>query len=56
MRLALQIPNFTYPDVMPVEERVIGQGLAGVTVNIPSGGHHPEVVARAGEVLAKAMP
>jgi F420-dependent oxidoreductase-like protein len=38
-----------------VEEKVLGQGLDAVTVNIPAGGHLPEVVARAGEVLAKAM-
>jgi len=38
-----------------VQDRILGQGLDAVTVNIPSGGHVPEVVARAGEVLAKAM-
>jgi F420-dependent oxidoreductase-like protein len=38
-----------------VQEKILGQGLDAVTVNIPSGGHLPEVVARAGEVLAKAM-
>jgi len=38
-----------------VEEKILGQGLDAVTVNIPSGGHLPEVVARAGEVLSKAM-
>jgi F420-dependent oxidoreductase-like protein len=38
-----------------VEEKIIGQGLDAVTVNIPSGGHLPEVVALAGEVLSKAM-
>ena len=38
-----------------VQEKILGQGLDAVTVNIPAGGHLPEVVARAGEVLAKAM-
>jgi F420-dependent oxidoreductase-like protein len=38
-----------------VQERILGQGLDAITVNIPSGGHLPEVVARAGQVLSKAM-
>jgi alkanesulfonate monooxygenase SsuD/methylene tetrahydromethanopterin reductase-like flavin-dependent oxidoreductase (luciferase family) len=29
-------------------------GLDGVTVNLPAGGHDPEAVAHAGEVLTKA--
>jgi F420-dependent oxidoreductase-like protein len=38
-----------------VQDRILGQGLDAVTVNIPADGHRPEVVARAGEVLSKAM-
>ncbi len=38
-----------------VQERILGQGLDAVTVNIPADGHRPEVVARAGEVLTKAL-
>lgn len=38
-----------------VRDRILGQGLDAVTVNIPAGGHHPEVVARAGEVLSAAL-
>ena len=38
-----------------VQERIVGQGLDAVVVNIPTGGHLPEVVARAGEILTKAL-
>jgi F420-dependent oxidoreductase-like protein len=38
-----------------VQDKVVGQGLDAVTVNIPHDGHRPEVVAQAGEVLTKAL-
>ena len=38
-----------------VQERILGQGLDAVVVNIPTGGHLPEVVARSGEILTKAL-
>jgi alkanesulfonate monooxygenase SsuD/methylene tetrahydromethanopterin reductase-like flavin-dependent oxidoreductase (luciferase family) len=38
-----------------VQERILGPGLDAITVNIPADGHRPEVVARAGEILTKAL-
>jgi F420-dependent oxidoreductase-like protein len=38
-----------------VREKVLGQGLDAVVVNLPADGHRPEVVAMAGEVLSKAL-
>ena len=57
MRLALQGPDFTCPDSIgeQVQERLPGRGLDAVTVNIPAHGHRPEVVARAGEILTRAL-
>jgi F420-dependent oxidoreductase-like protein len=38
-----------------VQERILGQGLDAVVVNLPADGHKPEAVALAGEVLSKAL-
>ena len=38
-----------------VREKLIGQGLDGIVVNLPANGHDPERVALAGETLAKAI-
>ena len=38
-----------------IQDRVLGQGLDAVAVNIPLNGHHPDVVARGGEILTKAL-
>lgn len=38
-----------------VQERVLGQGLDSVVVNLPAGGHHPDVVAMAGETMSRAL-
>ena len=38
-----------------VQDRILGPGLDAVVVNIPSGGHLPDVVARGGEILTKAL-
>ena len=38
-----------------VQDRILGQGLDAVAVNIPLDGHHPDVVARGGEILTKAL-
>jgi F420-dependent oxidoreductase-like protein len=45
------------PDTMgeQVQEKVLGLGLDAVVVNLPAGGHRPEMVAIAGEVLSKAV-
>jgi len=38
-----------------VREQVVGQGLDSIVVNLPAGGHRPEVVELAGEVMTKAL-
>ncbi len=38
-----------------VQDRLLGQGLDGVIVNMPANGHDPEMVALAGETLRKAL-
>jgi F420-dependent oxidoreductase-like protein len=38
-----------------VAEKIVGQGLDGIIVNLPANGHDPEMVGLAGETLSKAI-